>query len=125
MVCVDFFYNYWGFLDKYIQDVDNPFQMVTHNGQNLTLTPGIAQQVAGLPALLPVRHHAANPHVNAQARPSRNQGFFFYFFIQILIIYRLIFLQIHMSMPKLDHHKIRYYYYYFDPNSYYLFGYLG
>jgi hypothetical protein len=81
MVCVDFFYNYWGFLDKYIQDVDNPFQMVTHNGQNLTLTPGIAQQVAGLPALLPVRHHAANPHVNAQAGPSRNQVFFSFLFI--------------------------------------------
>ena len=46
--------------------------MVTHNGQNLTLTPGIAQQVAALP-VMPLMPRAANRNVNAAAGPSRNQ----------------------------------------------------
>jgi hypothetical protein len=58
-----------------IQDVDDPFQMVTHNGRNLTLTPGIAEQVAALPVIRPMirQRHAANENVNAQAGPSRSQ----------------------------------------------------
>ena len=55
-----------------IQDVVDPFQMVTHNGQNLTLTPGIAQQVAALP-VMPLMPRAANQNVNSEAGPSRNQ----------------------------------------------------
>src|ERR1700678_2606673 len=52
-----------------IQDVVDPF----HNGQNLTLTPGIAQPVAALPVMPSMMPRAANQNVNTEAGPSRNQ----------------------------------------------------
>jgi hypothetical protein len=64
--------------------------MVSYGGRNLTLTPGMAEQVAALPVIRPERRHPRNSNVIAQAGPSRNQVFFFvdltYYFLSLNIL---------------------------------------
>ena len=62
--------------------------MVALNGRNLTLTPGIAGQVAALPTLCPALRRGRN--ANAQAGSSRDQVFFNVFFqIRSLIVLKI------------------------------------